>query len=146
VESDGLGAYLADRLRPPPAPVADESKVLAVLGYSSDAINDYYTAAELGFERPKPATGIAGDVSHALASVMMMNTGLWPLAVDAVMTAPPEAWRRWRKYRRRHRGRGRYPLTPNLHLVAADDSSLTNDDRVATLQIGAINGPARTRR
>jgi hypothetical protein len=142
MESDALGGYLVDRLRIPAARATEQPQTVVMLGYSSDAINDYFTANELGVARPKPTAGIASEVLSALAKTMTLNTGLWARAADAVMGAPPDAWRRWRKYRRRHRDPGRFALTPNLHLLPATDAALTTEGEVL---VCALRPPAALR-
>lgn len=101
------------------AKAAEHPGAIGMLGYSSEAINDYYTAAELGFARTMPATGVPPEIAQALEAPLILRNRLWPLAADAVMSAPPDAWRRWRKYRRRHRTGGQFALTSSVHLSTA---------------------------
>jgi hypothetical protein len=119
VESDAVGGYLVNRLN---IPNTDDDVVM--LGYSSDVINEYFTARELGQEAAKPGTGVETDVRQALGEVLHENSGLWVRAVDAVLGVEPDAWRRWRKFRRRHRKGGRFVLTSELTLEAAEHTAL----------------------
>jgi hypothetical protein len=145
MESDALGGYLVDRLRIPAARATEQPQAILMLGYSSEAINDYFTANELGVARPKPTAGVASEVLSALAKTMTLNTGLWARTADAVMGAPPDAWRRWRKYRRRHHDPGRFALTPNLHLLVGTDASLTTEEEVLVLRFAAASATTKPR-
>lgn len=124
VESDALGGYLVNRLE---IPASDDDQIV-MLGYSSDAINAYFTARELGQRTSKPTSGVDRDVLNALAELMTRNAGTWSLAVDAVLQTPPEVWRRWRRFRRRHRRRGAFLLTPGLLLAGSDHPEPTSKD------------------
>jgi hypothetical protein len=128
VESDAVGGYLVNRLR---IPRQDDQMV--ILGYSSDSVNAYFTGKELGHEATRPRTGVPSDVLAALDMLLQVNTGLWVRAADAVMHTQSDSWRRWRKYRRRHDGRGQFSLTSQLQLVGGSAPSLTVEGDVLHL-------------
>ena len=128
VEADAVGGYLINRLQ-----ITGPRDHLVMLGYSSEAPNAYFTAIELGHLASKPTTGAERDVLSALALTISDDTGLWSRAVEEVMSAEPDAWRRWRRYRRRHLGRGQFPLTPRLTLIGGDAVALTCQDGVVRL-------------
>ncbi|MDF3313656.1 hypothetical protein P3H15_53270 [Rhodococcus sp. T2V] len=117
-EADLLGAYLSDRLRiTNRANAEDSTRVL--IGYSSEELNDFYTQRELGFERRKPRTDLPQEVTDALANTLK-HPG-WAECVDAVMSAEPSVWKKWKRFRRRHRRGGTFGLNDTVALVALPD-------------------------
>ena len=136
VEADALGAYLTDRLNLPTVPEDHRPDTLIMLGYSSDAINQYYTETELGHEQSKPTSGVPTEVLTAMALAMLDCNGLWPPATDQVMSASADAWRRWRKYRKRHRT-GTFDLTPAIQLAKPAEPALAKNGDVMELGLPA---------
>jgi hypothetical protein len=120
-EADALGAYLLSRLSILDS--ADEDTSI-LIGYSCEALNDYYTRQEAGLAAKKPTTGVPEEVADALA-VALREPG-WVEFVDAVMTADPSIWKKWKNFRRRHRRGGTFALNDHASLVVstAAESSL----------------------
>jgi hypothetical protein len=122
-ESDALGAYLLDRLSIlHDAPSEEATRIL--IGYSSDALNNFYTRQEAGLEAHKPTTGVPDEVISALANALRQPR--WVTCVDAVMTADSSVWRKWKRFRHRHRRGRTFILNDQVSLVAISraDSSL----------------------
>ncbi len=119
VESDALGGYLIDRLSSQIAAAMANPGTAVTLGYTSWAVNDYFTRLEVGLDAAVPTTGVPGDVRAALADVLGGDTGgAWVAAADAVMSAHRDTWRRWRRFQRRHRSAGSsFQLTERVRLV-----------------------------
>lgn len=120
-EADALGAYLLSRLS-----ILDSADVdtTILIGYSCAALNDFYTRQEAGRAAEKPSTGVPDDVIGVLAETLR-EPG-WVKFVDAVMTADPSVWKKWKNYRRRHRRGGTFTLGDQAYLVvsASADTSL----------------------
>ncbi|MDZ7882577.1 MAG: hypothetical protein U5N53_06535, partial [Mycobacterium sp.] len=116
-----LLAYLLDRLR-----ILDSAAVdtRIVIGYSCEALNNFYTRQEVGLTAEKPTTGVSDDIAGALAHTLREHG--WVEFVDAVMTADTSVWKKWKNFRRRHRLGGTFTLTAKASLVVskAADSSL----------------------
>ena len=83
-EADAVGAYLLSRLSILNS--ADDGASI-LIGYSCEALNEYYTHQEAGLEAKKPTTGVPDEVAGALAETLR-EPG-WAELVDAVMTADP---------------------------------------------------------
>ena len=128
MESDGLGAYLVDRLSAPLAKAAENPDAMVVLEYMSGDINQYFTAKELGTEADRPHTGVPVSVLDALRSTVGSNNGLWTSVVDEVMTAPLGTWKRWRSFSRRHRTAGTFHLSHSVALSLGPTATLTRSD------------------
>jgi hypothetical protein len=120
-EADALGAYLLSRLSIVDS--ADEDTSF-LIGYSCEALNDYYTRQEAGLPATIPTTGVPDEVAGALAEALR-EPG-WVKFVDAVMTADPSVWKKWKNFRRRHRRGGTFTLNDHASLVVstATESSL----------------------
>ena len=135
-ESDALGAYLLDRLSiQHDVPAEEETRIL--IGYSSDALNDFYTRQEAGLEAHKPTTGVPDEVINPLADALGQSG--WAKCVDAVMTAHPSVWPKWKRFRERHRRGGTFTLNDRVSLVALSKaySSLEQVDGSIRLNIPA---------
>lgn len=135
-ESDALGAYLLDRLsilRDAPA----EEATSILIADSSDALNDFYTRQESGLEAHKPSTGVSDEVITALANTL--ERAGWAKCADAVMSARPSVWPKWKRFRRRHRLGGTFTLNDQVSLVTVskEDSSLEQVDDSTSLKIPA---------
>jgi hypothetical protein len=102
---------------------ADEDTSI-IIGYSCEALNDYYTRQEAGLAAIKPTTGVPEEVAGALAEALR-EPG-WVKFVDAVMTADPSVWKKWKNFRRRHRRGGTFTLNDHASLVVstAEEPSL----------------------
>lgn len=136
-EADTVGAYLLSRLR-----ILDSSdaETSIFIGYSSEALNDFYTRQEVGLPTVKPSTGVSEDVLAALAEALR-EPG-WVQIVDAVMTADPAVWKKWKNYRRRHRRGGTFTLNDRTSLVVST-SAESSLERVGDSIL--INIPSRSR-
>jgi len=113
-EADALGAYLLSRLSILNS-AANDTRIL--IGYSCEALNNFYTRQEAGLEAEKPATGVSDDVVSALAP-SLRESG-WVKFVDAVMTADPSVWKKWKNFRKRHRRGGTFTFTDQASLVVS---------------------------
>lgn len=120
-EADALGAYLLDRLR-----ILDSAAVdtQLVIGYSCEALNNFYTRQEAGLPADKPTARVPDEVAGALANVM--NEPGWAAGVDVVMVAELAVWKKWKNFRRKHRRGGTFTLNDQAALVVstAAESSL----------------------
>jgi hypothetical protein len=135
-EADALGAYLLDRLSVLDNAEAEEDKRI-LIGYSCEALNDFYTRQEAGLEAHKPTTGVPDEVISALSDALRQSG--WVKGVDAVMTAHPSVWAKWKRFRRRHRRCGVFILSDHLSLVTISkaDSSLEQVDDSISLNVPA---------
>lgn len=125
-EADALGAYLLSRLSILTS-AAEDTRIF--IGYSCEAINNFYTRQEIGLEAKKPTTGVSDDVASALAP-LLKEPG-WVGFVDSVMTADPSVWKKWKNFRRRHRRGGTFTLNEQTSFVvcaAAERSLLRTGD------------------
>ncbi|MGV0788871.1 hypothetical protein ABQF33_18345 [Mycolicibacterium sp. XJ2] len=113
-EADSLGAYLLSRLSILDS-VDEDTSIL--IGYSCEALNDYYTRQEGGLTAKKPATGVPEEVAGALAEALR-EPG-WVEFTDAVMNAAPSVWKKWKNFRRRHRRGGTFTLNDHASLVVS---------------------------
>lgn len=102
MESDALGSYLIDRIKPQRDAAAEQPDAVVMIGYESTAINEYFTELELGREAPRPTTGVPAAVAVALTATAA-RTGCWVTAVDAIMEAEPATWKRWKSFARRRK-------------------------------------------
>ncbi len=104
-ETDALGEYLVNRLTPliDRAVESSEDELRIVLGYSSAEINKYFMSLELGIAVEKLATGVPSIVIEALRSCASRYPEAWVSVALAVMAAPPNTWRAWRHFVRKHR-------------------------------------------
>jgi hypothetical protein len=135
-EADALGAYLLDRLRIVHESPSEEAARIFI-GYSCAALNDFYTRQETGLEAPKPSTEVPEEVSSALA-IALQQPG-WAECVDAVMAADSSVWKKWKRFRGKHRRGGTFDLNDQVSLVALPDggSSLERVDDSIRLNITA---------
>ncbi len=111
-EADALGAYLLSRLRILNS-AAEDTRLF--IGYSSGALNNFYTRQEMQLVAQKPTTGVSEDVVRALRP-SLREPG-WAKFVDAVMTAEPSVWKKWKNFRRRHRRGGTFTINDQTSLV-----------------------------
>jgi len=131
-EADALGAYLLDRLR-----ILDRAAVdtRLVIGYSCDALNNFYTRQEAGLPVDKPTTCVSEGVAGALLAVM--NEPGWSACVDAVMTAELAVWKKWKNFRRKHRRGGTFILngTTALAVSPAAESRLERKGDLLVIKV-----------
>lgn len=113
-EADALGAYLLDRLRILDRAAADTR---IVIGYSCEALNNFYTRQEAGLPVDTPTARVPDEVAGALANAM--NQPGWAACVDAVMTTELSVWKKWKNFRRKHRRRGTFTLNGATSLVVS---------------------------
>ena len=112
MESDALGVYLEDRL----APLVGEAAACAddrdgvVLGYSSTAINQFFTLSDVDTDQQKPNTGVPPAILQALRDCAADYPRAWTTLAIAVMAAPRDTWRKWQRFVRRHKGEHRFLL------------------------------------
>jgi hypothetical protein len=135
-ESDALGAYLLDRISIlHDAPAEEATRIL--IADSSDALNDFYIRQEVRLEARKPTTGVPDEVISALADTL--EQAGWAKCVDAVMTAHPSVWAKWKRFRRRHRRGGTFILNDHVSLVTISkaNSSLEQVDDSISLSFPA---------
>ncbi|MFZ2240676.1 MAG: hypothetical protein WAV90_14285 [Gordonia amarae] len=127
-EADALGAYLLDRLDVLRTSAGQEDTQIFI-GYSCEALNDFYTRQESGLDAEKPTTGVSDEVVDALAR-SLQEPG-WVNFVDAVMVADSSVWKKWKNFRRRHRRGGTFKLNDQASLVvsAAEELSLEQSGR-----------------
>ncbi|WP_237165674.1 hypothetical protein [Mycolicibacterium peregrinum] len=114
-EVDALGAYLPDRLRIL-QDAAGEQNTQFIVGYSCDALNNFYTRQEVGLAAGKPTTGVPEEVTGALVNAMTQPG--WAACADAVMAADRSLWMTWKRFRKRHRRGGTFTLTDRVSLVS----------------------------
>ncbi len=105
-ESDALGRYLDDRLTPliNRATQTEDENWETILGYSGTQINQFFIMAETGTDPNRPATGVPQVLTDALKNTTSDNPRSLAIIATAVMATPPQEWRRWRRFVRRHKG------------------------------------------
>lgn len=145
MESDGLGAYLHDRLAGARAKAAERPDDTVILGYTSSEINEFFTATELGEKAAKPTTGVPSAITAALTVAVRSNTGVWTRVADQVMGAGPDTWKRWRSFSRRHRTGGTFALSGDVELSVAPAALLTAGDG-GRVQLGIPGRKAKSMR
>jgi len=135
VESDALGGYLVDRLRSVLGQGIDAEgqDVSVVLGYSSAALNEYFTMNELGVAADCPQTGVPVSVSEALRFFGADRSPAWWTVASGVMSLDEGGWRRWRRFVRRHKGERRFLLPGESSAVVVSSSAATPQLRVGAL-------------
>ncbi len=133
-EADALGAYLLDRLSILHN-AADEQDTRILIGYSCEALNDFYTRQQAGLEADRPTTGVPDEVTSALSDALRQSG--WVKCVDAVMAANPSVWPKWKRFRGKHRRGGTFILNDQVCLVALSqrESSLGQLDDSISLNI-----------
>lgn len=126
-ESDALETYLDDRLSSVIG-LAEESQDQpgeVLLGYSSTEINQYFTMSEVDIDQSKPSTGVPQVISEALRTCAGDYPAAWTTIATAVMSAPPDIWRRWQRFQRRHQSEHPF-LLPCGTASIVTSSSLTS--------------------
>lgn len=136
VEADALGGYLNDRLSSQLDQAATYPDAHVMLGYSSGAINEHFTLAEIQQPTTVPVTGVPPVIAAALAVAHRASAPGWVAAVDAVMSTAPAVWAKWHRFLRRHRSMGRpFQVTEHMTLVPADESALATDRQGFELRV-----------
>lgn len=132
-EADLLGAYLADRLCIIDRPSSNEFDRV-IIGYSADELNEFYTSRELSLATEKPGTGVPADVADALAKTARAPG--WAHCVDTVMLAQPTAWKKWKRFRNRHRRGGTFTYGDlSLAVVTHGEPSINFTAESITLHV-----------
>ncbi|MEM9202874.1 MAG: hypothetical protein AAGC53_14510 [Actinomycetota bacterium] len=147
-EADALGGYLLDRLAAQVDLAQRNPDTSLVLGYTSWALNDYYNRVEFGLDGPPLSTGVPDAVSAVLADAIEHESGgAWIHAVDAVMDAPIDIWKRWRRFARRHRSTTTktFALGDRVKLAIGPAAVTRNDDSVTIVVPPASRSAERPR-
>ena len=133
-EADALGAYLLDRLSILHN-TAGEKDTRILIGYSCEALNDFYTRQQMDLETDRPTTGVPHEVTGALSDALRQSG--WVKCVDAVMAADSSVWPKWKRFRGKHRRGGTFILNDQVSLVALaqGESSLEQLDDSISLNI-----------
>lgn len=140
VEADALGAYLDDRLASLTGFAAenrDEFDEIR-LGYNSTDVNQYFTESETGHSPEKPDTGVPNVVLEALRTCAPDYPRAWTTASTAVMAAPPETWKAWRRFLRRHSSERPFHLpcgTASLVASASQPNPELRDETIPLLVV-----------
>jgi hypothetical protein len=114
MESDALGTYIDDRFR---GLLARDDGGEALLGYSSGAINDYYTMTPFGIDVPRPRTEVPVEILSSLERVQLTAPDTWSALAIGVMAQHPRSWRKWKKRGRRKSGSVEFRFMDPLLLV-----------------------------
>ncbi len=124
METDALGAYLTDRLESSIRVAVDPQNQLdeVLLDYSSTKINQYFTMSEAGTCQEKPDTGVPPILLEALKSLAPDYSRTWAAVATAVMAAPPDTWRTWQNFLRRHKSERTFRLPCGTASLAASPS------------------------
>jgi hypothetical protein len=135
-EADALGAYLLDRLRIVDQSTTEEA-ARVFIGYSCESLNDFYTRREIALEANRPAAGVPEEVTGALTNAVGQSD--WVQCVDAVMMADSSLWKKWTRFRAKHRRGGAFVLNDRVCLVAlpSGESLLERVDGAIRLNIAA---------
>lgn len=103
VESDLLGAFLEDRLGAVLKTANRPGYDRVTVGYTSTAVNQYFTFREMGQDPPRPSTSVPGPILTFLTQTLEQDA--WASAACLVMDIEPNQWRTWAKYARRRLNR-----------------------------------------
>lgn len=131
-EADALGAYLLDRLRIVDQS-ASEGPARIFIGYSCAEINDFYTRQEVGLEANKPTAGIPDEITAALANALHQSG--WVECLDAVMAVDCSRWRKWKRFRAKHRRGGAFALNDRVSLISLPEGQSSLDQVDGTIQL-----------
>lgn len=133
-EADLLGAYLIDRLRIVNRSSSNEFDCVFI-DYSCDELNDFYTRQEVDLAAEMPVSGVPAEVTDALAKTLTAPG--WTSCVDVVMAEKPTTWKKWKRFRRRHRHGGTFTIgdLTSLTAVAVGEPSLECSDASITLNV-----------
>lgn len=138
MESDALSGYLIDRLSSQLEQAKRHPDAEVELGYSSGAVNEYFTATEVGITHKPPTTGLPAQIATALAAAV--GDPLWSTVVETVMTTDAATWTRFKRYARHHRT-GLFQLADDCHLELGGRGIVVNGDNL-TLGVD-VRGAAR---
>ncbi|MGV7852528.1 hypothetical protein PJM29_30630, partial [Mycobacterium kansasii] len=87
-----------------------------LIGYSCEALNDFYTRQHAGLEADRPTTGVPDEITSALSDTLGQSG--WVKCVDAVMAADPSVWPKWKRFRGKHRRGGAFTLNGEVSIVS----------------------------
>ena len=121
MESDALGAYFVDRLASVLSHNVEDGERM-VMGYSSGAVNDYFTKMEIGTAVEKPVLAVPPVLLDALRMSYDPCSAAWHRAAGAILNASPRVWKIWARFLRKHRI-GRPFVVPEGNLVVAWSST-----------------------
>lgn len=126
-EADALETCLDDRLTSAigQAEKSEDPLVEVLLGYNSTKINEFFTMTEADIDQDKPSTGVPQVISEALRTCAGDYPAVWTTIATAVMGAPPDTWRKWQRFQRRHRSEHPF-LLPCGTASIVSSSSLTS--------------------
>ena len=111
-EADALGAYLLSRLSILNS-AANDTCIL--IGYSCEALNNF-TPGKNGAGSGEARNGRAGRRRQCPGAVVK-EPG-WVKFVDAVATADPFVWKKWKNFRQRHRRAEPSPSPTRRHSLS----------------------------
>ena len=139
-ESDALGQYLHERLAPliSRATETEGRNAVVMLGYSGTEINQFFTMREMGADPDKPGTGVPHVLRDALMNCASGGDRSWALIATAVMATPPEKWKSWRRFVRRHKGEHPFVLPCGTAAIVASDSLSSTELRGGARPVLAI--------
>lgn len=103
VESDLLGAFLEDRLSDVLETANRPEYDLVTFGYTSTAVNQYFTFREMGQDPSRPSTSVPGPILAFLSEILEKEA--WASVACLVMDVEPSQWRTWARYARRRLNR-----------------------------------------
>ena len=147
-ESDALGRYLDDRLTPliARAMETEDENWETLLGYSGTEINQFFTMAAHGTNPEKPGTGVPQVLMDALRNTALDDPRSWDVIATAVMATPPEKWRAWRRFVRRHKGEHPFLLPCGTASLVTSPSIVAPELRNGSTPVLAVpRREARTR-
>lgn len=129
-EADALETYLDDRLTSAigQAEESQDPPAEVLLGYNSTKINEFFTMSEAELDQDRPSTGVPQVISEALRTSAGDYSAAWVTVASAVMDAPSDTWRKWRRFRRRHRSE--HPF-----LLPCDTASIVTASSLTSAQI-----------
>jgi hypothetical protein len=146
VESDALGGYLVDRLSGliDAAEECDDENMRFALDYSSTEINRFFTLAELGIETELPSTGVPAVLRDTLRTSVPQYSLAWTTIASAVMAAPHDTWRRWKRFVRRHKGDHPFVLPSGKAAIVAVPKLVAHELRTEPMATLAVPRSALT--
>ena len=136
-ESDALETYLDDRLSSVIG-LAEESQdrpTEVLLGYSSTEINHFFTMSEVDIDRSKPSTGVPQVISEALRTCAGDYPTAWTTIATAVMGAPPDTWRKWQRFQRKHQSEHPFLLPCGTASIVSASSLTSAEIHDATIPL-----------
>lgn len=148
-ESDALGRYLDERLAPliTRATETEGENRVTMLGYSGTEINRFFAMGKMDADPDNPGTGVPPVLSEALTSCASDDPRSWAIIATAVMATPPEKWRSWRRFVRKHKSEHPFVLPCGTAAIVTSDALSSAELRSSARPVLAIpRREARTRR